>query len=201
MIRILQSSWFAALVGGVLYLAVTAIVLRPSQFAGARLTPSGFSAEDDPSWKFKNPDFDQWVAQIKDEQDALALRTQQLNEWQTRLDAERQEISTVTQSVAQLQTDFDRSVIRFHAQEVDNIKHQAKLIAAMSPAGAAAMLNQMPDADAVRILFAMKPDDASLILETISKMGNDEARHAANLTGQLRRVLPLDTNTVSSTAP
>lgn len=200
MIRTFQSSWFAAVIGGVLYLFVIGIMLNPTQFAGTRFTQPGFSADDDPSWKFKNPDFDQWVAQIKDEQDALALRTQQLNEWQTRIDAESQEISTVTQAVAQLQADFDQSVVRFHAQEVDNIKHQAKLIGAMSPDSAAGLLNQMPDDDAVRILFMMKADDASVILEAIGKMGKTGSAHAVKLTERLRRVLPLATNAIS-TAP
>lgn len=201
MIRILQSSWFAALAGCLLYLGVTlALLLKPDQFAAARLMPSDRSADDDPSWRFKNPEFNQWIAQIKDEQDKLALREQQLKEWQTRLKAEQQEISTVTQTVAQLQADFDRNVIRFRAQESDNVKHQAKLIAAMSPEGAAAMLGQMADDDVVRILYTMKTDDASALLDTLSKKGPAEAKRAALLTERLHQVLPLDTNALSSTA-
>jgi flagellar motility protein MotE (MotC chaperone) len=163
--------------------------------------PADHSASDDPSWKFKNPEFDQWVAQMKDEKETLALREQHLSEWQSRLDAERQEISTVTQTVAQLQTDFDKNVIRFRAQETDNVKHQAKLIAAMSPAGAAAMLNEMADDDIVRILFIMKTDEASAILDTMSKLGKPEARRAAVLTGRLHQILPLATNAVPTAAP
>jgi flagellar motility protein MotE (MotC chaperone) len=201
MIRILQSSWLAALMGCLLYLGTTLVVIRPEKFAEARIMPSDHSASDDPSWKFKNPEFDQWVAQMKDEKETLALREQHLSEWQSRLDAERQEISTVTQTVAQLQTDFDKNVIRFRAQETDNVKHQAKLIAAMSPAGAAAMLNEMADDDIVRILFIMKTDEASAILDTMSKLGKPEARRAAVLTGRLHQILPLATNAVPTAAP
>jgi flagellar motility protein MotE (MotC chaperone) len=200
MIRILQSSWLTALVGCLLYLGTTFALIRPEKFAAAHLVPSDASAPDDASWKFKNPEFDQWIAQMKDEKESLALREQQLNEWQSRLDAERQEISTVTQTVSQLQADFDRNVIRFRVQETDNVRHQAKLIAAMSPAGAAAMFNEMADDDVVRILFTMKTDDASLILDTMSKLGKPEARRAAVLTGRLHQVLPLSTNAVSTAA-
>jgi flagellar motility protein MotE (MotC chaperone) len=201
MIRTLQSPWLTALLGGILYLGTTAALLRPERFAGFRVEASELSAEDDPSWKFKNPEFDQWLTQMKEEKETLALREQQLKEWQARLEAERQEISTVTQTVAALQADFDRNVVRFRAQETDNIKHQAKLIAAMSPAGAANLIGQMSDDDAVRVLFTMKTDVASALLDAMSQSGKAEAKRAARLTGRLRQVLPYATNTVSTATP
>jgi flagellar motility protein MotE (MotC chaperone) len=189
MIRIFQSSWFVAIAGCALYLATTVAVLNPSKFAGAQFARPDYSADDDPSWRFRNPEFDQWVAQIKSEKDSLDLREQHLNELQARLNTELQEISTVTQTVAQLQENFDKNVIRFKAQDEDNVKHQAKLMAAMSPEGAIAMLNEMPDDAAVKILFTMKTDEASLILDALSKMGQPQAKRAAELTERLQQVL------------
>jgi len=201
MTRIFQSSWFAVLIGGMLYLAATVLVLQPAKFAGLRsAAPSDRSADDDPSWRFRNPEFNQWVAQIKEEKDALALREQHLTELQNRLTAERQEIMTVTQTVAQLQSEFDRNVIRFSAQAAENVRRQAKLIAAMSPAGAAAMIAEMPDDDVVRILFTMKIDEASAILDTLSTRSKDDARRAAMLTVRLHQVLPVATNTTATAA-
>jgi flagellar motility protein MotE (MotC chaperone) len=172
--------------------------LNPSKFAGVQFANPDFSAEDDPSWKFRNPEFNQWVAQIKSEKESLDTREQHLNELQTRLNAEMQEISTVTQTVAQLQENFDQNVVRFKAQETDNVKHQAKLIAAMSPEGAVAMLTEMPDDDAVKILFTMKTDEASLILDALSKTGQPQAKRAAQLTERLHQVLPPTPATVSN---
>jgi flagellar motility protein MotE (MotC chaperone) len=198
MIRIFQSSWFAALFGSVLYLATTVFVLNPSKFAGIQQSSPDFSAEDDPSWRFRNPEFNQWVSQIKSEKEKLDLREQHLTELQARLDAEVQEISTVTQAVAQLQQSFDKNVIRFKSQESDNIKHQAKLISSMSPEGAMAMMAQMPDDDAVRILFTMKTDEASAILDAMSKKGDEQAKRAAMLTQRLHQVLAPETATNSN---
>jgi flagellar motility protein MotE (MotC chaperone) len=198
MSRILQSSWFVALAGCVLYLATTVAVLNPSKFAGVQFANPDFSAEDDPSWKFRNPEFNQWVAQIKSEKENLDTREQHLNELQTRLNAELEELSTVTQTVAQLQANFDQNVIRFKAQESDNVKHQAKLISAMSPEGAVAMLNEMPDDEAVKILFTMKTDEASLILDALSKMGEPQAKRAAQLTQRLQQVLLPATTTAAN---
>ncbi|HEV2456349.1 MAG TPA: hypothetical protein VGY98_18945 [Verrucomicrobiae bacterium] len=198
MIRILQSGWFAALLGCLLYLATTVFVLNPSKFAGARLLQPDYSAEDDPSWRFRNPEFNEWISQIQSERSRLDLRQQQLNEWQTRLNAELQEMSVVTQTVFKLQSDFDQNVVRFKAQETANVKRQAKLIAAMSPEGAVSMFGQMSDDDIVRILFVMNPDQASQILDTLSKSG--EAKRAAALTERLHQVLP-ETATTAPQSP
>ncbi len=190
-----------ALAGCVLYLGTTFAVIKGKTFTRPEREAVECSADDDPSWKFRNPELDQWLAQIKTEKESLALRAQQLSEWQARLEAERNEISSVTQSVANLQAEFDKNVIRFKAQEADNIKHQAKLISAMTPASAAAMLNEMNETDVVRILFTLKSDVASSILETMSKSSPALARRAAMLTSRLQQVLPFDTNAVSPASP
>lgn len=210
MIRILQSSWLTALIGCVLYLATTVALLSPAKFPApvraaekstSAATASAVSPDDEPSWRFHNPEFTEWVEEIKRERDTLKTREQQLNELQTRLEAERQEILSVTQTVHQLQAEFDNNVVRFKAQEMDNLKRQAKVIASMSPEGAAAMINEMPDDDVVRLLFTMKTDDASLILDTLSKMGKTEAKRAATVTERMRRALPPAPATAPARAP
>jgi len=127
------------------------------------------------------------------------VREQLLDELQNRLNAERQEILTVTQTVAQLQANFDQGVVRFSAQEIENVRRQAKLIAAMSPAGSAALIAEMPDDDVARILFTMKTDEASAILDMLSTRSRDDAKRAATLTVRLHQILPT-TNSPASTA-
>ena len=191
MVRLLKSSWTVAILGGLLYLATTAALLRPNRFEGLTIPTAGNDgAQDVPSWSFKNPEFDQWVEELKRERETLAQRAQQLQELQKRLDAERQEILTVTQTVHQLQMDFDKNVVRLKDQEMENLKRQSKIVSAMSPEGAAAMLNEMPEDQTVGVLFMLKPDAASLILDTLSKMGKTEAKRAGELTERLRVVLP-----------
>jgi flagellar motility protein MotE (MotC chaperone) len=195
MARILQAPWFVALAGCLLYLVTTAALLRPEQFAGAASAAAPAHAAkseagDEPSWKFRNPEFEQWIDELKREKESLAVREQQLHELQTRIEAERAEIFTVTQAVHQLQSEFDGNVIRIKDQEVDNLKRQTKVISGMSPEGAVAMLNEMPDDDLVKVLFTLKPDAVSEILDAFSKMGKNEARRAAALSERLRLVLP-----------
>jgi flagellar motility protein MotE (MotC chaperone) len=193
MTRILQSSWLTALVGCLLYLAVTVVLITPGRFAGVRAAlEQARNPEplDEPSWKFRNPEFDRWVEEIRHQREALALREQQLQELQTRLDAERQELNYATQVVFQLQTQFDKNVVRIKDEEVPNLKRQAKILSGMSPEGAAGLLHEMAEDEAVRILVTMKADEASPILEAYSKLGKEEAHQAAVLTERMRQALP-----------
>jgi flagellar motility protein MotE (MotC chaperone) len=200
MTRWLTSGWVVALAGSLIYFATTALLIRPAQFEAARalLAAAKLTPDNDPSWKFKNPEFEQWVAELKMEKSDLDARAQQLQELQARLAAQQQEFTTATQSVYQLQSEFDRNVIRIKSQEVQNLNKQAKIIAGMSPEGAANLIGQMPDDDVVRLLATMKTDEASLVLDAMSKLGKPEAKRAADLTARLRMVLPPDATAKSS---
>src|SRR5262245_8514061 len=105
MIRLLQSSWLTALIGGALFMVVTIVLINPARFEGIQAVIAAAQkspVSDEPSWKFRNPEFDQWVEEIRHEKEALALREQQLHDLQTRLEAERQELIVVTQTVSRL---------------------------------------------------------------------------------------------------
>ena len=195
MTRWLTSGWVVVLAGGLIYLATTTVLLiRPAQFAGVRavLAATKLTPDNDPSWKFKNPEFEQWVAELKMEKSDLDARSQKLQQLETRLAAQQQEFSAATQSVSKLQAEFDRNVVRIKSQELQNLTKQAKIIAGMSPEGAANLISQMADDDVVRLLATMKVDEASRVLDAMSKLGKTEAKRAAGLTARLRMVLPPD---------
>ena len=200
MTRWLTSGWVVALAGGLVYLATTALLIRPAQFAGVRavLAAAKLTPDNDPSWRFKNPEFQQWVAELKMEKSDLDARAQQLQELQTRLAAQQQEFTVATQSVYHLQAEFDKNVVRIKSQEVQNLSKQAKIIAGMSPEGAANLISQMADDDVVRLLVTMKTDEAGIVLDAMSKLGKAEAKRAAGLTARLRMVLPPDATAKSS---
>lgn len=198
MIQLLQSSWMVALVGGLLYLGTTALLLRPSHLEGMHQAGAQkalkHSPNDDPSWLFRNPEFDQMLEEIRREKEAVALKRQELQDLQARLAAERQELLSITQAVHQLQVEFDRNVIRLSSQEVENAKRQVKVLTTMTPVAAAGLLAEMPDDDVVKLLMIMKPDEASPLLEAISATSGGTKR-AATLTDKMRRVMPAASST------
>jgi hypothetical protein len=134
------------LAGGLMFFLTMFATLSMVHLGSVQLpSVTPLAADDNPSWKFRNPEFDQWVTQIKEERAALALREEQLKDWEMRLTAENREISTVTSTVTKLQKEFDQRVLQFKDQEAVNAKKQIKVIADMSPEGAAAMFNQISD--------------------------------------------------------
>ena len=202
MTRILQSPVTVGVVACLMFLLTLAALLRGwplGTVSAANKAP--LMAEDDPSWKFHNPDIDQWVSQIKDERDALAAREQQLKEWEARLTAESREIAAVTQAVTRTQDQFDKRVLLFSDQQKSNMKKQLKVITDMSPDGAAAMLNELPDDEAARLLYSMQPDVSGAILDAMSKPGGAAAKRAAALTERIKDVLPAPaTNNLTANA-
>jgi flagellar motility protein MotE (MotC chaperone) len=182
-----------------LFLALHAIPLGEVAAVAAAREPRG--ADDNPSWRFHNPDIDQWVAQLKTEKDALGVREQQLKDWEARLTAESREIAAVTQAVTHTQEAFDKRVVLFNDLEKDNAKKQLKVIADMTPDGAVAMMNEMPDDEVVRLLYSLKPDISGSILDAMSKLGQVPAKRAALLAEKIKEVLPVPaTNTPAANA-
>lgn len=200
--RILQSPGTVVLAGGLLFFLTMFGVLKSVHFGPAHAPAAlAASADDCPSWRFRNPEFEQWIAQIKAERDTIAVREEQLKEWETRLKAENREISTVTQAVTKLQNDFDKRVLLFQEQETVNAKKQVKIVSGMSPEGAAAMLNEISDDETTKLLFLMKADVSGPILDAMSKRGQLYARRAATISQRLKDVLPTGgTNNLTSNA-
>lgn len=195
MTRLLQSPVTVMTLAAVMFFTTLWLLLRTLPLGQVAPAVKALPvAEDDPSWKFRNPDIDQWVSQIKNERDTLAVREQQLKEWESRLVAESREIASVTQAVSRTQLEFDKRVLLFTEQQKDNAKKQLKVIADMTPDGAVAMLNEMPDDEVARLLYTLKPDISGAILDAMSKVGGSSAKRAAALTERIKDILQIPTN-------
>jgi len=202
MSRMLQSPLVVVPVACLMFFGTMFVLLRSLPIGQVTVAEKEVpTANDDPSWKFHNPDIDQWVSQIKDERDSLAVREEQLKEWEARLSAESREIATVTQAVTKTQEAFDKRVLQFTDQQKDNIKKQLKVITDMSPDGAVAMMNELPDDEVARMLYTLKPDVSGAILDAMSKQGGPAAKRAATLTERIKDILPgASTNNLSANA-
>jgi flagellar motility protein MotE (MotC chaperone) len=201
--RILQSPGTVVLLGGVLFFATMFAVFSSAHLGSPMAaTKVAVAAEDNPSWKYRNPEIDQWISQIKEERESLALKSAQLKEWEARLAAESKDISTITQTVSKLQADFDKRVLQFKEQEKDNLKKQIKVVTDMTPEGAATMFNEMTDDEVAKILYMMKPDVSAPILDAMSRQGQAHAARAAILANRLKDVLTVPApNTLANAKP
>jgi flagellar motility protein MotE (MotC chaperone) len=119
----------------------------------------------------------------------LAVREQQLKEWEAQLNAQGRELTMVTRAVSNVQREFDQRVVQFTTQEQENAKKQVKIIAGMSADGAAAMLAEMSDKEATKLLYSMKNEIVSGILDAMGRQGPEQSKLAAKLAKQIKEVV------------
>jgi flagellar motility protein MotE (MotC chaperone) len=186
MIKLLQSPWAAALIGGLSYVLTTIALWRPPPLPEKALTNPATAAQmGGPSWSFRNPEVDDLIRELRGEKGALKAQQASLEEWAARLQAERAELNVLTQQVQQMQTELDQTIIRLKAEEQENLKRLAKIYAGMSPEGAANILQELADEPLAKILVTMKESEAAPVLELLAKEPG-QAKRVALLTERLR---------------
>lgn len=188
--KILQNSLVSSVLGLMLYTVVTVVVWKaPAHIIEGEPAQEEILAKAKmavPSWEFQSQETDMLVAELRAEKEALAKREKDLNDFAERLKAERLEINVVTQAVHQLQAQVEASIVRIGTEEAANIKKLARTYAAMSPEGAAPILKEMEEVTLLKILAVMKETESAPILEAMSKLGAEEAKHVAHITERLR---------------
>jgi flagellar motility protein MotE (MotC chaperone) len=186
--KLIQSGWFAMLAGALLYLGVTVALMGRVSLSQAASQPGGETAAESTGtgWDMSNPELDRLIAELKKEKEGLSQRDTQLKELEARLDAERAEITIVTQAVHRMRLEFEKKYVQVREEEVANLKRLAKMYASMSPEGAATILKQMEEEQALKFMVFMKDGETGPLLEAFAKLGEAEAKRAAMLTDRLR---------------
>jgi len=185
--KFLRSSWMCGIIGVVAYAGTTiALWHSPKVPAVVRVAKAAMNEAAKPSWEFHSAEVDQLIADLHAQQVTLNERERQLNELAARVRAERQEITLVATNVAQMQAEFDRTVVRVREEEVANLKRLAKMYAAMSPDGAVVILKEMKDDEIVKIFAFMKDTETAPILELLGRQGAAEAKRAAQISERLK---------------
>ncbi|MCX6861074.1 MAG: hypothetical protein NTX70_12770 [Verrucomicrobia bacterium] len=197
-----------SLIGGLLYLAVTAaLILKgykppappPAKVAkvvekdGVSGAPLAGKTADElngttQSWNYYNQDIEFLIAYLKETSNLFRIRQKDLDELGQRLAAERAELASVTQSVARLRDDIDKQVIRIQDDEIINVKRLAKTYAGMEPSSAAKVFAELDEKLVVKVMSQMKDDQNAAILDALAKTNAQGAKLAAALSDKLRLV-------------
>lgn len=197
-----------SLIGGLLYLAVTAaLILKgykppappPAKAAkvvekdGVSGAPLAGKTADElngrtQSWNYYNEDVEFLIEYLKQTSNLFRIRQKDLDELGQRLAAERAELASVTQSVARLRDDIDKHVIRIQDDEIINVKRLAKTYAGMDPSSAAKVFAELDEKLVVKVMSQMKDDQNAAILDALAKTNAQGAKLAAALSDKLRLV-------------
>lgn len=140
-------------------------------------------------WDFWTIEIDNLAAELKGEKERLRKQTEQLDLRAARLNAEQQELDKVRTELERMRKEISQRVIEINADEAKNLKTLATTYSNLSPRAAVAIIKELDDNTAVKILSLMKPDTVSPIFEEMSRTAAVDgtlARRVAMLSEKLR---------------
>lgn len=140
-------------------------------------------------WDFWTIEIDNLAAELKEEKARLAKQAEQLAQRAARVAAEQQELDKVRASIEAMRREIGERVIEINADEAKNLRALSQTYANLSPKAAVAIIRELDDLTAVKILSLMKADVVGPIFEEMSKTAADDgtlARRAAVLSEKLR---------------
>ncbi len=164
-------------------LVAKAIELRAQAAAAA-------APKKEKGWDFWTIEIENLSNELKEERAALQKRAESLDQREARIAAERKELATMRGEIEGLRQEIAEKVISIREDEAKNLRALSVTYANLTPRAAVAIIREMDDSTAVKILSLMKPDVIGPIFEEMSKTSGSDgtplARRAAVLSEKLR---------------
>jgi len=141
-------------------------------------------------WDFWTIEIENLSNELKEERARLRKQTELFEQREARLAAERKELGAMRDEIEALRREIAEKVISIREDEAKNLRALSQTYANLTPRAAVAIIREMDDVTAVKILFLMKPDVVGPIFEEMSKTsgtdGSPLSRRAAVLSEKLR---------------
>jgi flagellar motility protein MotE (MotC chaperone) len=142
-------------------------------------------------WDFWTIEIDNLASELKEEKARLRKQAEQIELRAGRVASERAELDKLRQQLEGLRAEIGGKVAEIKAEESKNLKALAQTYSNLTPRAAVAIIRELDDVTAVKILFLMKPDIVGPIFEEMSRTASPEgtlARRAALLSERLRLI-------------
>lgn len=196
MIARLQNPLFAAGAGIALSIGVGVYVssralaplLERAAVVPKRELPPGFVER---GWDFWTVEIDNLSNELRDERARLRKQVEQLDARATRIGAEEKELAKLRADLERMRKEISDKVAEVGADEAKNIRNLAQTYSTLTPRAAVAILREIDDTTAVKILAMMKSETVGPIFEEMAKSTCPEgplAKRAASLSERLRLV-------------
>jgi flagellar motility protein MotE (MotC chaperone) len=141
-------------------------------------------------WDFWTIEIENLSNELKEERARQKKQAELLDQREARIAAEQKELATMRGEIEGLRQEIAEKVIAIREDEAKNLRSLAQTYTNLSPRAAVAIVRELDDITAVKILFLMKPDVVGPIFEEMSKTtgsdGTPLARRAAVLSEKLR---------------
>lgn len=141
-------------------------------------------------WDFWTIEIDNLSNELKEERARLKKQAEQVDQRAARIAAEEKELSKLRSDVEALRKEIGEKIVEIKADEAKNLRTLSQTYATLTPRAAVAIIREMDDATAVKILSLMKTDIVGPIFEEMGKTlapdGTPLARRAAVLSERIR---------------
>lgn len=140
-------------------------------------------------WDFWTIEIDNLAAELKEEKGRLARQAELLDQRAARMLAEQHELEKVRGSLEAMRREIGARVIEINVDEARNLRALSQTYSNLTPRAAVAIIRELDDLTAVKILTLMKADAVGPIFEEMSKTAAPDgtlARRAAVLSEKLR---------------
>jgi flagellar motility protein MotE (MotC chaperone) len=161
-----------------------------AEIALARAHFPGKTADKAKGWEFWTIEIDSLASELKDEKARVRTEEEQLDLRTARMASDRLELDKLRTELNAMHQGITDSVVEIQADEAKNLRMLSQTYSNLSPHGAVAIIRELDDTTAVKILSLMKPDVIGPIFEdmTLTSAGPSEAHRAAVLSERLRLV-------------
>ena len=124
----------------------------------ARPRPAAQSAEKAKGWDFWTVEVDNLASELKDEKARLKKEEEDLDLRSARAASDRQELEKLRMELNSMHKEITDKVVEIQADEAKNLRMLAQTYTNLTPHAAVAIIRELDDATAVKILSLMKPD-------------------------------------------
>lgn len=151
-------------------------------------------------WDFWTIEIENLANELKEERGRMKKQAELLEQRASRLAAEEKEFSKLRAEVEALRKQVSDKMVEITADEAKNIRTLSQTYTNLTPKGAVAILREMDDSTAVKILSLMKPDVVGPIFEEMGRSAGSDtalAKRAAALSEKLRLMKAMKTAATS----
>jgi flagellar motility protein MotE (MotC chaperone) len=150
-------------------------------------------ARPEKPWDFWTLEIDNLAKELRAQRAAVDQRQEELRAREARLAAEAAELAQLRRDLEALRDTISNRVVQIQQDEERNLKALAQTYSAMTPRATLAILNQLDEPTAVKILSLMKPDVTAPLFEQMGQAAATDptmAQRAATLSERLRLIRP-----------
>ncbi|MEO5957812.1 MAG: hypothetical protein ABIZ49_04400 [Opitutaceae bacterium] len=140
-------------------------------------------------WDFWTIEIENLSTELKEERVRQRKLAEALDQRAARLTAEEKEFAKLRADIETLRKEIAEKVVEITADEAKNIRSLSQIYASLTPAAAVAIIRELDETTAVKILAVMKSDVTGPIFEEMSKATTADgplAKRAAILSEKMR---------------